>query len=201
MAVAEKMRTLHEITENEMILAFIQAEAEAWPARYQGSGLQAEDYGAGANPRDEAQNQRRRSALAQARGYGQDQLLFRGLPNDVTWYRARITVAELGSFRHLNYPTFVELTGGSRLVRDGSKNVGSVQVGEELDERILDLSKAVSKGERHPSLIAVASDPGATPVILEGNKRASAYVRDAPSDEEIEIILGVSPKVSAMHFF
>ena len=59
----------------------------------------------------------------------------------------------------------------------------------------------MSEGERHPSLIAVAPDLETTPVILEGNKRASAYVLEAPPDEEIEVILGVSPNVSAMHFF
>ena len=184
-----------------MILAFIRAEAEAWPNRYQGSGLEPSDYGRDADPRDEAQNQRRRSALARARGYGQNQLLFTWVPYDVTWYRARITVEELGGFQHLNYWTFVDLTRGSRLVRDGSRNLGSVQVGESLDQRILDLSKAVSDGERHPPLIAGAPNTGASPVILEGNKRASAYVREAPPEEELEIILGVSPNVSAMPFF
>jgi hypothetical protein len=195
------MRAIQEITEEEMILAFIQAEAEAWPVRYQGSGLRPEDFGPGADARDEGQNQRRRSALARARGYGQNQLLFTGLPIDVTWYRAVVTVEELGSFWHLKYPTFIGLTNGSRLVRDGSRNVGSVQVGEKLDKRILELSKAVSEGERHPPLIAMASDLETTPVILEGNKRASAYVRDAPPSEEVEVIVGVSPNVSAMHFF
>jgi hypothetical protein len=157
------MSAIQEITEEEMILAFIQAEAEAWPDRYQRSGLRPEDFGPDADTRDEGQNQRRRSALARARGYGQNQRLFTGLPDDMIWHRARVTVEELGSFRHLNYPTFIGRTNGSRLVRDGSKNVGSVQVGEELNKRILDLSKAVSEGERHPSLIAVAPDLETTP--------------------------------------
>jgi hypothetical protein len=161
------MHTLEEVTEDEMILAFIQAEVDAWPARYRASGLEPEDSGQNADPRNAEQNQRRRRALAQARGYGQDQLLFRGLPDDLSWYRGVVTVDELGSFRYLNYPTFIQLTGGSRLVRDGGRGANTVEQ-EQLTQRILALGKAVEKGERYPPLIAIALDIDAPPVILEG---------------------------------
>lgn len=72
---------------------------------------------------------------------------------------------------------------------------------EGLSERVLDLAQAVSNGERHPPLIAVAPGIDATPVILEGNTRASAYVRELPPEEEIEVILGIAPGVTAMAFF
>jgi len=197
------MRKFEEITDNEMILAFIQAEADAprWAARYLESGLQPEDSSPDADPKDAGQNQRRRSALAHARGYGRDQALFTGLPSNMTWYRVVATVGELAASQHLRYRTFIQLTSGSRLVRDGGKNAETIQVQEGLSERILDLAQAVSKGERHPPLIAVAPDVAAAPVILEGNTRASAYVRELRSEEEIEVILGVSPAVSAMAFF
>lgn len=197
------MRKLQQITDNEMILAFIQGEADAprWAARYQGSGLQPEDSKRDADPNDAEQNQRRRIALGRARGYGRDELLFTGLPSDMTWYRAVVTLDQLAAFRHLNYPAFIQLTGGSRLVRDGARNAEAIPGQEELSERILDLAQAVGAGARHPPLIAVATDIGAAPVILEGNTRASAYVRALPPEEEIEIILGISPGVSAMTFF
>jgi hypothetical protein len=197
------MRELEQITDNEMIYAFIQAEAHAsrWAKRYRESGLQPEDSGPNADPNNAEQNQRRRNALARGRGYGRDDLLFRGLPNNMTWYRVVVTVDELAAFMHLNYSTFIRLTGGSRLVRDGARNAETIKVDEDLDERILDLAQAVSKGERHPPLIAVAPDIDATPVILEGNTRASAYVRELPPEAEIEIILGVAPGVTAMTFF
>jgi hypothetical protein len=194
------MRTLEQVTENEMILAFIQAEVDAWPDRYRASGLEPEDFGPEADPGDASQNQRRRRALASARGYGQDQFLFRGLPNNVTWYLVVVTAEELGDFRYLNYPTFVQLTRGSRLVRDGGRDADIVEA-EGLSKRILDLAAAVRNGERHPPLIAIASAVDTTPVVLEGNKRASAYVRELPQEEEVEVMLGVSPAASAMHFF
>ncbi len=196
------MRDVQEITEDEMVLAFIRSEANAprWAERYRDSGLQAEDAGPGANLDDAAQNQRRRTALAGARGFGHDAALFRGLPSDVSWFRGVVTVDELGGFRHLKYPTFVQLTAGSRLVRDGAEGPSTVQA-EGLSEAITDLAQAVSEGQRHPPLIAVAEDLEAVPVILEGNKRASAYVRALSSHEQIEVIVGVSPGVSAMFFF
>jgi hypothetical protein len=187
-----------------MILAFIQGEADAPSSahRYKGSGLHPEDASPNADAKDAEQNQRRRDALAHGRGYGRNRRLFRGLPSNMTWYRGVVAVEELATFQHLNYPTFIQLTNGSRLVRDGGRNAETIHVHEdELSERILDLAQAVSRGERYPPLIAVASDIGAVPVILEGNKRASAYARVLPPEEEIELILGVSPAVNAMAFF
>jgi hypothetical protein len=139
------------------------------------------------------------SRWRQARGYG-DGLLFRGQPSNMRWFRGIVTVEELGGFRYLRYPTFMELTGSSRLVRDGANSGVTVQH-EQLSEHIADLAQAVSAGERHPPFIAVATDLDAVPVILEGNKRASAYVRVLSPDEPIEVIVGVSPAVSAMGFF
>jgi hypothetical protein len=196
------MRDVQEITEDEMILAFIRSEADAprWAERYRGSGLQADDAGPNANPDDAAQNQRRRTALAVARGFGHDAALFKGVPSDVSWLRGVVTVDELGGFRHLKYPTFLQLTGGSRLVRDGADSTVTVRA-EGLSEAISDLAQAVSQGQRHPPLIGVAEDFEAVPVILEGNKRASAYVRALSPDEQIEVIVGVSPAVGTMIFF
>lgn len=201
------MRRLKQITDDEMILAFIQAEAKAadapwWADRYRDSGLRPKDSSLDADLQDSEQNQRRRNALAGARGYGLDDRLFTGLPGDMLWHRGVVTIDELAGFQHLDYFTFNQLTGGSRLVGDGAKNAENIQVKDEgLSERVAALAKAVSEGARFPPLISVAPDVGATPVILEGNKRASAYVRVLPSKEAIEIILGVSPGVNAMHFF
>src|SRR5437867_2167462 len=120
------MREPQEITEDEMILAFIQAEASWWTDRYRASGLQPDDFGPNADTNDAEQNQRRRTALAGARGYGVNQFLFRGLPSDMTWFRGVATVGELADYRHLNYPTFVQLAGASRRVGDGARNAESV---------------------------------------------------------------------------
>jgi hypothetical protein len=196
------MRDVQEISEDEMVLAFVRAEA-ASPLRadiYRGAGLQPGDFGPDADLDDDEQNQRRRAALDHARGYVRRLALFAGLPSGVTWYRGVVTVEELGGLRHLRYPTFVQLTDGSRLVRDGASKGVTVHR-EQLSEHISNLTRAVSQGERHPPLIAVAADLEDVPVILEGNKRASAYARALPRDERIEVIVGVSPSVKAMGFY
>lgn len=197
------MRDLKKITENEMILAFVRGEADAhrWAAHYRAAGLVAEDFSRKADLDDDGQNERRRSALAHVRGYGRNEWLFRGLPSNVTWYRGNVTVGELANFQHLNYPAFIQLTEGSRLVGDGCRNAQLLRVEEGLGERILDLAKAVSGGARFAPLIVVSPEVVASPVILEGNTRASAYVRELDPDAEIEVILGVSPAMDAMAFF
>jgi len=185
-----------------MVLAFLRAEAPArgWADRYADSPLLPDDLDSRADPEEPGQNQRRRDALAGARGYRRDRLLFAGLPSDIRWYHALATIEQLASFSHLDYPTFNRLTGGSRLVGDGAP--GAVTVAEEgLSEQIDSLAEAVKRGERHPALIALASSLDASPVILEGNKRASAYVRELPRDLEIEVIVWVSLGVRSMRFF
>jgi hypothetical protein len=197
------MRHIEEIEADEMVLAFLRAEAPAprWVARYSGSGLEPEDIGPTADLADADQNHRRETALGQARGYRKDRLLFAGLPGNMRWYRGAVSVGELAALQHLNYRTFVELTRGSRRIGDGAANIKSVHVGEGLNESVLDLEKAINDRETYPPLIAVASSLDATPVVLEGNKRGSAYVRALPADGEVDLILGVAPEVSKMAFF
>ncbi len=197
------MDDLGQISSDEMVLAFLDAEIDSprWRDRYPDVGLQPGDTGTSADLTDDAQNERRRATLAAGRGYGTNSLLFRGLPADVVWHRVRVTTAELGDFLHLNYKTFLQLTGGTRLVRDGAANAVSVSTEETLAERVLELSDLVSGGMSFPPLIVVAKDLETTPVVLEGNTRASAYLRALPEDALVEVIFGHSPSIDSMHFY
>ena len=69
-----------------------------------------------------------RAALTAYRGYGSRTLLFRGFPDKVDWRRVALSSADIGALLYANYPTWVELSGGSRLVRDGALNVGRISI-------------------------------------------------------------------------
>lgn len=141
-----------------------------------------------------------RDALAKSRGYP-NTLIFKGWPNPMAWSRATATVEELGGFLHLNYPTFVTVTQGSRLPRDAAANIGDIKVGEGLNEIVPQIAAAVRDGLRPPPLVAAAVDETSQPILAEGNKRAIAYQLALSKDEPVEFFFGASPALSGWHFF
>jgi hypothetical protein len=189
-----------------MILAFLRAEADS--ATYQDrllgimpearaliehSGLEREDVNAG-----------RRLLLDCHRGYAGR--LFQGFPNDVDWHRARLTLDELGAAKYMNYPRWVVLSGRTRLIADGAKNVEKPWPPDADDTdpnpSILAIAEGVKKGESFPELIFVG-EPEAPPerwVLVEGHCRATAYVY-AGIDAEIEALVGFSPAIARWHWY
>jgi hypothetical protein len=189
------------ITEDEMVLEFLRAEVDSSsfsgsPRAILGSRqpIDAPDLG------NEAENALRRTALGAYRGYGHDALLFAGFPTDVTWQSVALTQSELGEMRYLNYMTWVELSGGSRLVKDGAANVELVPVAD-VDKIILPIERDISRGAEHAPIILVSQRPGDSLIILEGCKRATAYYRALPEDAELVAIAGYSESLSDWTFF
>ena len=133
-----------------------------------------------------------RHVLGQMRGYP-DRYIFNGLPHELGWSLVRLTVQELGRFRFLNYrPTFAVLSP-SRLVSDGAANLDAVPVPEQLAERVRQTEVGIAAGDKHTPLIAVTSAKEPTPILLEGNTRATAYLRCRPPTDMVDVILGISP--------
>ena len=181
--------------ENEMVLDFLKAEmdsprlGEAYQDLLQQSGLDKSDLIDNASLSDPLQNAARRAVLGDARGYGNNVHLFAGFPQNVAWRRVKITSGDYDTLLYTNYPAWIKLSGGSRKVVDGAKNIGSIAVDEEVISGIHAVAEAVKNGQRYPELIAVES---ANDIILvEGHIRATAYVL-AALDEEVEVILGTS---------
>jgi hypothetical protein len=142
----------------------------------------------------------RRTLLEARRGFP-DKLVFSGLPLSIEWSLVRLTTQELGGWRYLNYvPTFVALSEGTRLVKDGAANLERVQVEEQLNERVTQTEAGLAAGAVHEPLIAVTSPHEPTPILIEGNTRASAYLRVRRPDEEIELILGTAADLSGWRF-
>jgi hypothetical protein len=197
------VRVTRPVSEDEMILAFLQAECDAprwkaWIAEALGGDLTPITT---PNLEDDEQNAMRRHALGQYRGYGRDGYIFRGFPADTEWFAATVTCAELAAFRYLNHKTFIELSQGSRLVGDGAANLDVVTAQEGLNDRIRGLRDAVEAGRRFPALIAVAHARDVPPVLIEGNTRATAYVLALPAEDEVAVISGYSAGLQTWPFY
>jgi hypothetical protein len=131
------------------------------------------------------------------RGYP-DANLFHGWPPDVKWWNVEVTPAELADFRFCNDDAWIRLSGGSRFVRDGAANVGRV---EDLNVKINEVAVRVRDGYPFPELLLVATTRDAPVVIMEGNKRAAAYVRAGnAAPDPIQALAGLSPKLTSWPF-
>ena len=97
-------------------------------------------------------------------------LLFRGFPADPEWARIVATREEIGSLQYTNHPTWVALSGGSRLVRDGASNVGATfHIDDDPRANIQVVARQVAAGRRYPAVILAATDRKAQHVIVEGH--------------------------------
>ena len=120
------MEDLGSITEHHMVIEFVRAEVDSltfgpyyvFPAGW--DLLSLLDNG---SPTNAEQNRIRMEMLEAVRGYQGRRILFRGFPFDVTWSRCTVATEELQAFRYANYEALLELSGPSRLVRDGAARI------------------------------------------------------------------------------
>jgi|SRR5262245_30030882 len=195
------LRRLGPISNDAMVLAFLKAEVDSrlYGARVRGL---CERRGRDRRLIDEPDladveaNQLRRDVLGDFRGFGRDALLFANFPADVAWSRARLSVHELGETKYAGWPNWVKLTHGTRLVAEGAKNaVNPFYASEELRKHVPAIEEAWRAGVRFPELIFVGRPDFEELVLLEGHKRATAYVRVLDPADELEVILGSSEEI------
>jgi len=122
------MRRLRPSSEAEMVALFLRTELPA--ARFRDK-LRALLERNGLPDRvitdpdlgDAAENQARLRLLTQHREYGTRTGLFDGFPDDVRWQWMAITPAGLARVRYVDYDSWVELSGGSRLAVDAAPRI------------------------------------------------------------------------------
>ena len=188
-----------------MVLSFLQAEIDSTRFGPTYAGILAHS---GINrgllidraDLDSAQDNRiRQELLKVVRGYGNDTFLFRGFPNNVRWRRVALEPPDWDAVKYANYPTWVTLSGGTRIVADGARNIDSVAVAEDANRNIKAVAADVSTGKRYPELIAVSSLTGEI-ILVEGHTRATAYAL-AQLPKRVECIVGSSPVMSKWAFY
>jgi hypothetical protein len=192
-----------QVTVDEMILAFLQADVETptdrreWYDRYLAGVDRAALIHRG-DAHDQQQNDVRRCVLGAVRGYGLNIWLFVRFPSDTGWRLVTVTPAEVKSFKYAKCDPWAPLSGGSRLVADGVKNLDRVQYAA-TKGNVFGIADRLRQGARFPALIAVQRTGSPEVVLMEGHTRATAYaMTDMPQD--IEVIIGTSAKMGDWPF-
>ncbi len=182
------MQDLGTATEDQVILAWLQAEIES-------PGFQAFIVGNPPNPanlsyavkaarspdlRDGGQNRFRRDVITQVYGFGSGRGAFEGLGDDIAWKRMRLTTAEVGEMLYARQDgAWRLLSPVTRKVTEGATNVGHVFTGDQTNMVVLSLASGLCHSDKKvPEIIALRGPDGAL-VILEGHARATAIVLEA----------------------
>jgi len=201
------MIELGPATEHQMVLAFLRAEIESprFSQFYRQCLDQLQQFGVNRETllddpdlgscRD---NSLRIKMLGAGRGYRGNTLLFAGFPTDVFWRRVAIEHADWTRVKYANYPTWKDLSGGTRFVTDGANNIASVVGAEDVNKNVAGLIAELKKGRRYPELIGVANERDEI-ILIEGHSRATAYAV-AGLVEPIQAIVGSSANMNSWVF-
>ena len=192
-------------TEDEMVLAFLKAEIDS--ARFGPDCRKAlSKYGQTRKKlidkpdlNNTLDNEVRAAVLEDTRGYSANVALFRGFPENVTWRHVGLLPTEYGLLKYAKYNAWCNLSGGSRLVVVGAKNIETVQVGEDINAHVQAIAERIRKGDAFPELIAVqGNEPDL--ILLEGSKRATAYALCEYAGT-LELLVGYSPQMKGWPFY
>ncbi len=180
-------------TEDEVIAEFLRAEIDstqqvgAWIV--QCLNRHGRDRGLIDSPNlaNADDNAIRKNILDCTRGYASRTALFQGFPLDASWRRVTLETSDLQAMRYINDDLadrhWMNLSEGTRLIADGARNfckrlavpTTAHDAFTEAIQPITFIAAALRSGKRLPDLIAAeASDRSL--VIIEGRKRATAYV-------------------------
>ena len=200
------MDDLGQATEDQVILAWLQAEIES-------ADFQAYIIGNPPNPanlsqalkaarspdlRDPAQNDLRRKLITSVYGFGRGAGSFEGLGGDITWRRARATPDEVAEMLYARREgAWHLLSPVTRKVAEGATNVGHVFTGDQTNMVVLSLASGLCHSEKKvPEIIALRRPDGAL-VILEGHARATAIVLEAHRfPHGVQVYVGEGPSVA-----
>ena len=191
--------------ECEMVLAFLQAEAEA--DRYaeiveqgvlatgftRGELIEQPDLG------DLRQNQARLWILGAYRGYRQNRLLFLNFPSDAAWRRIELEPSELDKLKYANEASWVQMSDGTRKPSRLVEKLKSGQLPNELTARIRAIQLRYEEGLTFPDLIA-AEAADSSFILIEGHSRASAYAASHLKNG-IRMFLATSPSMPSWFFY
>jgi hypothetical protein len=197
------MRIIENISEEEMVAAFLKTEIAS--ERF-GKDILAllERDGVGRDIidspdiRNEEHNAYRAALLGDYRGYRQNRDLFTDYPENAPWYRAVLTKQELAKVRYIDYSYWNEISNGTRLPVEAAK---TVRTGREIygqsTEGFLKMAQALCDGAQFPELILVGTSPDDL-IVMEGHVRLTAYFL-APEclPEELTVLVGFAPEFAS----
>jgi hypothetical protein len=193
------MREEGSVSNDEMVLSFLRGEIDSprWGPHYIAvlSRMRSDRLSLidNADLNDANANRIRARVLGPVRGYGHNELLFRGFPTDTTWRRVQLDPPDFHKLNYLNCSPFPELTDGTRAIEVGARNYHR---DGELALRVDNVVRAIEKGVSLQELILV--EDADSLVVLEGNTRATAYVK--ASTTSFSALVGSSPTMYTWKF-
>jgi hypothetical protein len=202
------MDDLGMATENQVILAWLQAEIESVAfqqylagdppnAVYLAKALRA---ARSPNLRDPDQNELRRKIVVKTHGFGLGIKSFEGLANDIVWRRARLSSHEVGEMVYASgHAAWTALAPVTRKVAEGAANVGHVFTGDQTNMLVLALAVRICDSKPMPALPEIISlrRPDGRLVIMEGHTRATAIMLEAHRIPQTNVYIGDSPSVTS----
>jgi hypothetical protein len=178
------METIRKMSEEEFVLLFLQSEIDSprW-------GQQLEDilvrHGANrklidrANLSNQAENTLRAEILGEFRGYRRNSKIFTDFPDDADWEKVYLTKEDLKKVKYVDYSYWNELSGGSRLVYDGAKNIkAGLEPFGKSTENFFKAATALKSNQQFPPMILVAKNKTSELIVLEGHLRLTAYLME-----------------------
>jgi hypothetical protein len=205
------MQDLGAATEEQVILAWLQAEIES-------PDFQAYIVGNPPNPtnlsaalkaarqpdlRDAEQNALRRRIVTSVYGFGEGTGSFEGVGRDITWRRVRLTTAEVGEMLYARRAGPWQLVAPvTRKVAEGATNIGHVFTGDATNMVVLSLASGLCHSEKKvPEIIALKRPSDGRLIILEGHARATAITLEAHRfPKGVDVYVGEGASVAGWAF-
>jgi hypothetical protein len=188
-----------------MILAFLMAEIDSprhaeglisWFGRCGGDRTLIE----AGDPTNADENAIRRCILRNFRGYrnADTPALFPGFPGFVLWKLVALSSEDIAKLKYAAWPTWVELSGGTRLVADGAANLETIEIAD-VNVHVREVIKEIDAGSKiadYQPTIIVATHTDAQHVVVEGHTRLTAFCARLQVDDEVTALAGYSANMN-----
>ncbi len=198
------MKFVRNSSENEMVSEFLKAEFNSKRWKKEVSNISKVlhinlDITNNPDLKDKKENSLRIKILGKLRGYKQNNSLFHDFPTKVSWKIMLLSKRDLNRVKYINYDYWVELSGGTRLAKDGAESVKKgVMLFNESNQQFWELAKYIDNGGEFPKIIIINTGKKYTKLkLLEGHVRLTSYLLSDLCSKPLEAIVGFSTKVSS----
>ncbi len=193
------MKILEDISEEEMTYMFIMQQMESF--RFADEMQQImENLGVdrkiidNPNFKDQNENKLRLKLRQSFGGSDDDGHLFDNFPKNISWKKAKLTKKDLMKVKYIDYDYWIELSNGTRLVKDGASSIRKgIEIFGQSNQKFWDALEALKKGVKFPEPILITKNLSSDLVVVEGHLRLTVYLLDPDyTPNEIEIVIGFS---------
>lgn len=155
------------------------------------------------NFKDQNENELRLKLRQSFGGSDDDGRLFDNFPKNVSWKRAMITKDDLIKVKYIDYDYWIELSNGTRLVKDGASSVNKgIEIFGQSNKIFWDALDALKQGVQFPEPILITKNLSSDLVVIEGHLRLTVYLLDPNyTPDEIEIIIGFSENFKGWNMY